>query len=244
MGILRSNKPGVLVARALAGSVLRPPDEGQRLRFGRGEPPSVDIRLGDDDLRVSRQHGLLERRGGWWWLTNTGRSPIQATDGLRMHAADDPVPLSHGYTTLLIWGTGNRKHILEVFISGHDGTLPPPVPGLSTHAGRRWPLTDDQRLVLVALGQRYLQQDRHPQPLSRAHVAALLTELRPDEGWNARKVEETVIRVRQNLSAGGVVGLTREEVGEPVGNTLNHNLLTELIVTTETLERADLDLLD
>ncbi len=34
-------------------------------------------------------------------------------------------------------------------------------------------------------------------------------------------------------------GLTREEVGEPVGNMLNHNLITELL-RTRTLVPPDL----
>lgn len=43
--------------------------------------------------------------------------------------------------------------------------------------------------------------------------------------------------------AGGVEGLTREEVGEPVGNTLNHNLIMELLRST-TLVPSDLNLLE
>ena len=38
-------------------------------------------------------------------------------------------------------------------------------------------------------------------------------------------------------------GLTREEVGEPVGNTLNHNLLVTLLRST-TLRPADVEVLD
>lgn len=41
-------------------------------------------------------------------------------------------------------------------------------------------------------------------------------------------------------------GLTRDEVGEPVGNTLNHNLITELLLTTTLVppDLAEIDLLD
>jgi hypothetical protein len=52
-----------------------------------------------------------------------------------------------------------------------------------------------------------------------------------------------VLAVRQRLSAKGVPGLTREEVGEPVGNTLNHNLLVALLRST-TLRPADVEVLD
>jgi hypothetical protein len=52
-----------------------------------------------------------------------------------------------------------------------------------------------------------------------------------------------VLAVRQRLSAKGVPGLTREEVGEPVGNTLNHLLLVALLRST-TLRPADVEVLD
>ena len=49
--------------------------------------------------------------------------------------------------------------------------------------------------------------------------------------------------VRNRLSGNGVSGLTREEVGEPIGNTLNHNLIRELMEST-TLVPPDLRILD
>jgi len=52
-----------------------------------------------------------------------------------------------------------------------------------------------------------------------------------------------VTEVRNQLSAQGVYGLVREEVGEPVGNLLNHSLLTELVRST-TLVPPDLAQLD
>ena len=45
--------------------------------------------------------------------------------------------------------------------------------------------------------------------------------------------------MRRRLSSAGVPGLTREEVGEPVGNMLNHNLIGELL-RTRTLVPPDL----
>ena len=45
------------------------------------------------------------------------------------------------------------------------------------------------------------------------------------------------------MSSDGVPGLTREEVGEPVGNALNDNLFRTLLLTT-TLVPQDLDVLD
>jgi hypothetical protein len=51
-------------------------------------------------------------------------------------------------------------------------------------------------------------------------------------------------RVRKRLhEEHGVMGLTRDEVGEPVGNALNHNLITELLLSA-TLVPPDLREID
>ncbi|MGA8113602.1 MAG: hypothetical protein WCA46_08075 [Actinocatenispora sp.] len=68
-------------------------------------------------------------------------------------------------------------------------------------------------------------------------------ELRPGEGWTPKRVEHLVVAVRTRLSRAGVADLTREEVGEPVGNALNDNLLRVLIQTTS-LVPSGLALLD
>ncbi len=50
-------------------------------------------------------------------------------------------------------------------------------------------------------------------------------------------------KVRKRLSKEyGVAGLLEEEVPQPVGNALNHNLITDLLITT-TIVRSDLRLL-
>jgi hypothetical protein len=60
--------------------------------------------------------------------------------------------------------------------------------------------------------------------------------------WPLTPVEHLVQAVRIRLGRGGVTGLTREEVREPVGNTLNHNLISELMATI-TLVPPDLRLI-
>jgi hypothetical protein len=92
-------------------------------------------------------------------------------------------------------------------------------------------------------GQRYLLHEGDPQPLGRKQAAEQLVELQPEEGWTTRKVEHTITAVRSRLSKAGVPNLTREEVGEPVGNKLNDNLLRELLLST-TLVPPDLRLLE
>jgi hypothetical protein len=80
-------------------------------------------------------------------------------------------------------------------------------------------------------------------PLSWRQTAEQLAELRPGARWTAQRVAHMVANVRARLSNSGVPNLTRAEVGEQLGNTLDHNLIHELMVST-TLAPWDLAILD
>ncbi|WP_326835622.1 FHA domain-containing protein [Amycolatopsis rhabdoformis] len=234
--------PGAVVVRGLAGTAAVRPAEYARLPFGRRPGPG-GVTVGEDDPRVSREHGALTYRRGWWLLSNSGHTPIEFSPTRLLHADDEPEPLAPGVTTLLVVGSGGRKHPLEVRVNAPDHQRPMPVTG-PTLPGRQWPLTDAQRLVLTVLGQQYLRREHRPQPMSRGHVAEITAALDPGGEWDVKKVDRVVAAVRERLSAQGVRGLKRTEVPEPIGNSLNHNLLTELAITTNSLTRADLDVLD
>jgi hypothetical protein len=234
--------PGAVVALSLAGKTTQEAVEGRTVRFGRNRP-AVDVCVGETDLRVSRTHGLLTHRDGLWWVSNTGRLPIRMPKTQWLFPQDDPIALPDGYTPLFIRGTRDREHLLETYVVGRDGGQPLTNHGTPTQPPTRWRLSPDERLVLVVLGQRYLLHEATPQPISRQQAAQMLTELQPDTNWSAKRVEHMVADIRARLSAHGVHGLLREEVGEPVGNTLNDNLLRELILST-TLVPTDLALLD
>ncbi|WP_162907164.1 FHA domain-containing protein [Allorhizocola rhizosphaerae] len=237
--------PGALIVRALSGTVGLSAAEGARLRFGRApEPKTEAVFVGENDLRVSRTHGVLEYRQRWWWLRNTGTLAIEMSGGYRIHRADEPYPLNPGYTTLIITGTNDRKHVLEVRINDAEGTTRVPLPDGRTLAPRAWPLTQEQRLVLVVLGQRYLSKDPDPSPLPRQDVADQLNELQPGQHWDVKRVDRVVEKVRRSLRDKGVkAGLFEDEVEKPLGVKLSHNLMVELTVTTATLTPADLALL-
>jgi hypothetical protein len=235
--------PGALIVRALSGAVAASPQEGERLRFGRFPVPKVEVCLGEDDIRVSRTHGVLVHQQGWWWLHNTGSRPIHISGGHRIRAGDEPVPLGPGFTTLMIRGTNDRQHVLELRVNDHDGARRAPLTDSRTMVPRIWPLNDEQRLVLVVLGQRYLSGEANPRPLTRKDVAQQLAELRPGEQWDIKRIDRIVEKVRDELRRHGVEGLFADEVDPPVGNLLSHNLLVELTVLTETLNRTDLALL-
>jgi hypothetical protein len=234
--------PGTLSVQAVAGGVVVEPVEGNMVRFGRNRE-AVDVCVGLDDDQVSRQHGLLVRRRGTWWLSNTGRGPIELPNAQWLRPGEEPIPLSAGYTTVFVLGSRGRDHLVEFYVAGSDGTPPPSRHRSVTRGPQVWPLRPKERLVLVALGQRYLLNEPSPQPLTRAQVAELLDALQPEAKWTEKRVERVIGTVRERLSAAGVHGLLRTEVGEPVGNTLSDNLLKELVRST-TLCPEDLDLLE
>ncbi|GAA4529337.1 FHA domain-containing protein [Amycolatopsis samaneae] len=239
---ITSTPPGAVSALSLTGGVSWGPKEGRRLIFGRNRP-EVHVCLGENDLRVSRHHGTLTCESGRWWVSNHGGVPIRLAGSRLLFRDEDQVPLDTGYTPLFVRGSGSREHLLEIYVSGPDGGMPQPQYSRQTCPGEVYPLSPAERLALVALGQRYLLHEARPQPWSWKDTAQLLAEIQPGFGWKSRRVEELVGEVRLRLSRAGVPGLTRDEVPEPLGNALNHNLLTELLMSA-TLVPRDLDLLD
>ncbi|WP_234320319.1 hypothetical protein [Streptomyces sp. SBT349] len=234
-----SVRQGTLFALGMNGGMSVAPDAGFPLIFGRSEP-DVHVCVGAEDPHVSRQHGHITREHAGWVLHNVGRLPIRLSPS-RLVLSGDRAELHTGYTPLFILGP-RQEHLLEVRVAGLS---PAAVPGIAyeakTQGPKVWPLSPVEKLVLVCLGQRYLRNEPYPQPLTWAQVAAELSELRPEERWGERRAAHIVTNVRKRLSH-SVSGLLEEEVPPPVGNTLNHNLITELLIST-TLLKSDLDLL-
>jgi hypothetical protein len=231
--------PGTLFVLGANGGMSVAPDAEFPLFFGRSEP-DVHVCVGPDDPHVSRQHGHITREHMRWVLHNVGRLPIRLSPA-RLVLSGDWAELPGGYTPLFILGP-RQEHLLEVRIAA-----PPPsaVPGVEYEAQTRgpkvWPLSEIEKLVLVCLSQRYLRNEPYPQPLTWTQVAAELGGLQPGERWGERRAAHIVTNVRKRLSH-SVRGLLEEEVPPPVGNTLNHNLIMELLVST-TILKSDLDLL-
>ncbi|MEU6721126.1 FHA domain-containing protein [Nonomuraea sp. NPDC046802] len=229
---------GTLFAMGPNGGIRVAPDAEFELLFGRGEP-DVHICVGGDDPHVSRRHGRIAREGARWVLHNIGKLAIRFPGSqlvLGGHHAEIPM----GYTPLFIVAP-RRQHLLEVrIVSGasQDGVGRPDVKTAEAHRD----LNPVEHLVLVCLSQRYLRQEPRPQPLTWAQVADEMSRLRPSERWTQKRVAHIVANVRRKLSA-KVPGLREEEIPPPIGNMLNHNLITELLVTA-TIKEQDLALLD
>ncbi|GHH07351.1 hypothetical protein [Streptomyces lanatus] len=235
--------PGTLHVLGANGGMSVAPDADFTLLFGRNEP-EVHVCVGTGDTRVSRQQGLIVRESSRWVLHNTGGLPIRFP-GSRLVLGGGRARLSAGFTPLFVVSP-RHEHLLEVRISA-------PAPAAGSAKGRRADedttrhearyLSPEEKLVLVCLAQRYLRLEPYPQPLAWAQVAFDLDELQPERQWSAKRAAHIVAKVRKRLSTEyGVAGLLEEEVPQPVGNTLNHNLITDLLITM-TIARSDLDML-
>ncbi|MFD5828081.1 FHA domain-containing protein [Lentzea sp. NPDC060358] len=242
LGVSPGVVPGTLHVLAVTGGVAFGPKQGRTVLFGRSRP-DVHVCVGEDDMRISREHGVFTCRGDQWWISTLGRLPLRLNESRLLFRHDEPIPLQTGYTPLFVRGSHHRLHLLEVHVQPQEGGRPPADHHAPTRPPRTWRLSPVEKLVVVVLAQRYLLHERHPIPLSWRQVAEHVAELRPHEDWNHKKVERVVTEVRNRLSSNGVSGLTRDEVGEPIGNTLNHNLIRELMEST-TLVPPDLRILD
>ncbi|WP_405949398.1 FHA domain-containing protein [Streptomyces prunicolor] len=234
--------PGTLFALALTGGMTLGPGAGREVLFGRNRP-EVHVCVGEDDPQVSRHQGTLTHRDGRWWVTNVGRLPLRSAAGRLLFRNEDPLPLDTGYTPLFAGGSRGREHLLEVFVTGPEALRPQPRHEDVTRPPRVWVLTEQEKLALVVLGRRYLLHEPRPQPLTWRQTAAELGEVQPGAGWTDKRVEHLVNGVRTRLSRDGVPWLTREELGEPVGNALNDHLIRALLAST-TLVPMDLALVD
>ncbi|WBB61498.1 FHA domain-containing protein [Streptomyces sp. WMMC500] len=236
--------PGTLHARSVAGGIRVAPGAARVVSFGR-DKDEVDLCVGEDDQRVSRRHGELSYQRSTWWLRNTGQQLVRLPRGRLMHLTTEPIPLAPGYTPLFVKGSGHREHLVELYVTdaGEDGRVPRH--RAETLPPKRWPLSDEERLLLVVLGQQYLQYESDPHPLSYRQAAELLAFLPGGSAWTKRRIEHKVEDVRRRLARGGFpYQVTRgDDGGGPSDSVLKHNLLRGLVEST-TLVPPDLELLD
>ncbi|MGC9539917.1 hypothetical protein [Streptomyces sp. UG1] len=234
--------PGTLHVLGVNGGMSVAPDADFTLVFGRNEP-EVHVCVGAGDTRVSRRQGLIVRESARWVLHNTGGLPIRFP-GSRLVLGGGRARLSAGFTPLFVVSP-RQEHLLEVRITASAPARAGSGRGLREEETRHEArvLSAEEKLVLVCLAQRYLRLERYPQPLAWAQVAFELGELQPQRQWSPKRAAHIVAKVRKRLSKEyGVPGLLEEDVPQPVGNTLNHNLITDLLITT-TIVRSDLRLL-
>ncbi|WP_194891188.1 FHA domain-containing protein [Catenulispora pinisilvae] len=200
-----------------------------KLLFGRGEG-EVHVPVGLGDQKVSRLQGELICDGQSWRVRNTGRLPLHSP-GRPMLLRGHDVLLQPGYTPLVISTSPTRAHLLEILITGavDGGDCTPTSPTAESFV---YDLDETDILVLVALAQRYLLQERNPQPATWKQVADLLNHAPGGREWTPKAVECRVSLIRRRLATGtnAIRGILRDdEASEPIGNSLNHNLIQALL---------------
>lgn len=220
---------GTIFVKAAQGG-LAVPLRKFTLHFGRATL-DVHVPIGARDRYVSRLHGVFTCDGTQWWLRNEGRLPIQML-GEEPLLSGHEMPMPTGYTPLTIETPHPRSHWIEVHLIESSSTGDDANSHVSTIHSRVYNLSPPERLVITALAQRYLRQERYPQPVAWKQVADDVSRADPQRTWTVKRVEHTVAGVRKRLSEGRrpISGLLREDgIGEPVGNTLNHNLIQALL---------------
>ncbi|MFD8492725.1 FHA domain-containing protein [Amycolatopsis sp. NPDC059657] len=225
-GVRDGDVRGVLHVLTVSGGIAVGPKEGRSVLFGRNRP-EVHVCVGEDDRRISRRQGVLTYHGSCWWISSLGRVPLRLPGSRLLFKQDESFPLAAGYTPVFVRGSGGREHLVEVHVRSDE---PPRAEHTcTTQPPGTWALTSAERLALVVLSQRYLLHEPCPSPLSWRQAAQHLSDMWPEACWTQKKVEHLVGAVRKRLSRAGIAGLTKEEVGEPVGNMVNHNLIRELL---------------
>ena len=242
-GFARTTPPGTILVLADERRFQKLPSADFEVFFGRSQD-DVHLAVGVDDPYVSRRQGLLLCDGHEWRLRNIGKLPIRLVDE-SMVLTGHELALKSGCTPLLVGAPAHRVHLVEVHVAGYPRPGAETGPDTPTRSPDEYELSEAERMAVVAVAQRYLRQDPSPQPVSWAQAADDLSRA-PGVGrkWTARSIEHVVGAVRQRLATGRspIPGILRGEMPEPVGNTLNHNLITALL-RSATLTPQDLDLL-
>lgn len=240
-------RPGTLHARSAADGIEVAPLPGLTVRFGRGPGDEgaggdVELYVGRRDQGVSRRHGELTCLEGGWTLRNTGQQALRLPRGRLLPPGSERVPLAGGYTPVFVKGTGFREHLVELYVVRTEPVSAGSPPGTPPAA---WALSEDERLVLVVLGQRYLRHEPDPRPLPYRQAAEVLAFLRPGERWGAAEVARRVEDIRRRLARDvpHPPAVRDGEAPEPQGCTPDHRLLTDLVAATA-LVPPDLGLLD
>jgi hypothetical protein len=268
--------PGTLFALAAEGGLLVPPGRF-RLQFGRGrDGVHVVIGSGDPyisrlhgvlgcdgiewwlrnegRLPIHLPDGAMVLAGGELALEH-GYTPLRiSTPARRSHLLEvHVVGQTDGWGNAFAVGAGTGDgigpgHAAAPVVPPATGSAPAPAPAQEGDGdGGRPALSEDERLVLVVLAQRYLRRERHPRPVSWTRVAEDLNRTAEGRCWTPREAALVVGEVRSRLAAGSRAGAEPggDEEGAGTGTAgavLNHKLIRALLRSTALLP-GDLRLL-
>lgn len=171
------------------------------MAFGRGA--ELDI---DSNPFLHRRVGRFVAHGGMWWLENLGSwTTIRVIAGgsSAMLPGGSRVPLTASHSTVC-FSAGSCNYELQVSLP-HSAALPaPPAPdgcATATFEPMSLPLTDEQRMLVVALAEPRLRNpdDRYRLPSNRSLARRL--------GWSDAKFNRKLDHLCRRLDQLGVAGM-------------------------------------
>jgi hypothetical protein len=185
--------------------VLKPGDE---LTFGR----SADIVI-DENRYLHRILGKFHHASGLWWLTNVGSSiPLTVSDSASPSfarlAPGASMPVSFEAASVT-FEAGGASYELAVEVltdpvdlaEAHGDVWPDDEDSEATRTASSLPLSDEQRLLLVALAEPQL---RDP---SREIDLPTNRQLASSLGWTITKLNRKLDGLCRKYAAAGVSGL-------------------------------------
>ena len=215
--------------------VLVGPD--RELSFGRDADLCIDT-----NPHLHRRLGVLRFHDGAWWLVNVGSAiALDICDSVTPSTmtiapgASAPLPFA---TSTVRFSAGSSSYELRVDTPLAGGDLEPgdPAEGETTVTASRVGLNHEQRLLLVTLGQRRLQNPAlaiSELPTNRQVAASL--------GWSVTKFNRKLDNLCAKFDRLGVSGLK----GDIGGLALNRReRLVEHVITVGLITAADLELLE
>jgi hypothetical protein len=209
---------------------------GDELTFGR----AADIVI-DENRYLHRVVGRFRWSNGMWWLTNVGSSiPIDLADrqstSFTKVAPGASVPISFESATLG-FEAGGRPYELTIELLAELPELdhPPPATGDEvTTTAASIPLTDEQRLLLVALAEPRLRERPGGELPTNREIAAKLR-------WTITKYNRKLDGLCRKYSAAGVSGLrgTSDALARDRRVRLMEHALHAGIITSDDLALLD-----
>jgi len=227
-----TTQPADLLVAYLGESWTLTPE--QSLSFGRDADLVVD-----DNPYLHRIAGEFRHEAGAWVLENVGSRIVLTLRGAGPLAATTVPPgqqvrlIDRSWSVSFTAGPTNYQLEGEVQVEGPLGIGTTTASG-STQRFGVVDLTDDQRIAVVALAQRFLRGELNPSVPSNKEIAGQLN-------WTSKAVQRKVDNLADKLTQAGVPGL---KGSEGASAARRRERIVEHMVRQQLVDVDDLSLLD
>ena len=213
-------------------------DVGEQLTFGRNGDLVIDT-----DRRLHRILGRFRCVARLWWIDNLGSSIPMTVVDLDNRSAVDIAPGTSSPVVFarakLAFSVGENNFEIELYQDDAILQLPEPDDDLidltsPTILAADVPLTNDQRLLIVALAEQALSDPSPPMPVPASKAAAHRL------GWSMSKFNRKLDNVCDKYTKAGVAGLKGDQGGLASDR---RRRLVEHAVRQSIVDKEDLNLL-